>query len=83
MLEDAFPNRIGFLRAAETFSHANIKPSLSQRQFGTVANGRWKASNRGRSLAPSGEKLAFRTRKGRVEFTVPELRGHQMVEIAF
>ena len=38
---------------------------------------------RGVRLIPSGERIEFRTRKGRVEFTVPECRGHQMVEIAF
>ena len=34
-------------------------------------------------LAPSGEALEFNTRKGRVAFTVPEVHGHQMVEIAY
>ena len=38
---------------------------------------------RGVRLVPSGEALEFTTRKGRVEFTVPELHGHQMVEIAY
>jgi hypothetical protein len=34
-------------------------------------------------LAPSGEALEFNTRKGRVAFTVPEIHGHQIVEIAY
>jgi hypothetical protein len=34
-------------------------------------------------LVPSGDAIEFRARKGRVEFVVPELRGHQMVEIAY
>ena len=38
---------------------------------------------RGVRLIPNGEPLEFRTGKGRVEFTVPHCRGHQMVEIAF
>ena len=38
---------------------------------------------RGVRLVPSGEALEFTTRKGRVEFTVPELHGHQVVEIAY
>ena len=38
---------------------------------------------RGVRLIPNGEALEFRVGKGRVEFTVPHCRGHQMVEIAF
>ena len=38
---------------------------------------------RGVRLIPEGEALEFRVGKGRVEFTVPQCRGHQMVEIAF
>jgi hypothetical protein len=38
---------------------------------------------RGVRLVPSGEALTFRVEGGRVAFTVPELRGHQMVEIAY
>ena len=38
---------------------------------------------RGVRLIPEGEALEFRAGKGRVEFTVPHCRGHQMVEIAF
>ena len=38
---------------------------------------------RGVRLIPNGEPLEFRTGKGRVEFTVPHCRGHQMVEIAY
>jgi len=38
---------------------------------------------RGVRLAPTGEPIEFRIRKARVEFTVPECRGHQMVEISF
>ena len=34
-------------------------------------------------LAPSGEGLKFLQKGGRVSFTVPELTGHQMVEIAY
>jgi hypothetical protein len=35
------------------------------------------------ALAPSGEELKFLQKGGRVSFTVPELIGHQMVEIAY
>src|SRR5262249_35181701 len=38
---------------------------------------------RGVRLVPSGEALDFRTGEGRVEFRVPSLRGHQMVEIGY
>jgi hypothetical protein len=38
---------------------------------------------RGVRLVPSGKALEFTNRKGRVEFTVPELHGHQVVEIAY
>jgi hypothetical protein len=37
---------------------------------------------RSERLVPSGAQLEFRNRYGRVEFLVPELRGHQIVEIA-
>ncbi len=33
-------------------------------------------------LVPEGADLAFEQKDGRVSFTVPELTGHQMVEIA-
>jgi hypothetical protein len=32
---------------------------------------------------PGGEELAFAVRKGRIEFVVPEVRGHRMIEIAW
>jgi hypothetical protein len=34
------------------------------------------------ALAPQGESIPFETQDGRVTFTVPEVLGHQMVEIA-
>ncbi len=34
-------------------------------------------------LVPDGATLPFTTRAGRVEFTVPRLNGHQMVELGF
>jgi hypothetical protein len=33
------------------------------------------------TLVPSGEKIAFKVEKGRVNFTVPKVAGHQMVEL--
>jgi hypothetical protein len=33
-------------------------------------------------LAPSGQALGFSARRGRLDFTLPEIRGHQMVEIS-
>jgi hypothetical protein len=33
-------------------------------------------------LVPEGARLKFSTERGRVRFTVPEVRGHRMVEIA-
>lgn len=38
---------------------------------------------RGVRLAPSGTALEFKTRQGRVEFTVPEIHAHQMVELLY
>jgi hypothetical protein len=32
---------------------------------------------------PGGEELTWRAADGRIHFTVPEVRGHQMVELAF
>ena len=32
-------------------------------------------------LVPDGRDLEVRRRRGRAEFTVPEVRGHQMVEL--
>ncbi len=34
-------------------------------------------------LVPEGDALAFEQKDGRVAFTVPALRGHQMVEVDF
>jgi hypothetical protein len=34
-------------------------------------------------LVPEGEPLAFEDAGGRVAFTVPEVRGHRMVELRF
>ena len=38
---------------------------------------------KGVRLVPDGGDLTFTERDGRVAFTVPELRGYQMVEIAY
>lgn len=35
------------------------------------------------TTVPSGQSLAFAQKGGRVSFTVPELAGHQVVEIAY
>jgi hypothetical protein len=32
---------------------------------------------------PEGQELAFRQERGRVDFVLPRLEGHQMVELAF
>jgi hypothetical protein len=37
----------------------------------------------GITVVPGSEPLAFRQHSQRVEFTVPELRGHQMVEVVY
>jgi hypothetical protein len=44
-----------------------------------------KAARKVRSVAcvPQGERLAFEQNDGRVEFTVPKVAGHQMVELSF
>ncbi len=35
------------------------------------------------TLVPEGKSLKFQQKAGRVTFTVPELIGHRMVEIAY
>jgi hypothetical protein len=61
----------------------NVQPiqeltSLANVEIDVAAGGKVKSVR----LVPEGARLKFSTERGRVRFTVPEVRGHRMVEIA-